>query len=309
MKSLDILFKTQTWAAATADELMRSPAWALPCRLGEKQCVMKPDEDCSAADIGIAVDFEGEAHLLGIPCIPAFPGLFSLKDSLDAVPETVLLALAEKECGPLFQLVENAVRRRLSVSGIAKPLRGDGVLYERIASDAGEDLLRFSISGGGCVASAFGRRENIDAMSQCARETPVPARTLYASFAVPQDELDSLAPGDAFALAEIDPAAASWPVSASLCGDAFVLSKDGAAPSVPGDGFVKVYAAEWTEVPFGCVADVADSPQTWESSQLNALSAPSTGRNVDMYYGGGRIARGRLTVESGMLLASVEALG
>ena len=41
MKPIDVLSALPKWAGATPREIISSPAWAMPCKLGETRCTMR----------------------------------------------------------------------------------------------------------------------------------------------------------------------------------------------------------------------------------------------------------------------------
>ena len=43
MKPLEILSALPDWSKATPDQLLASPAWTLPCRLGDTPCGLRLD--------------------------------------------------------------------------------------------------------------------------------------------------------------------------------------------------------------------------------------------------------------------------
>ena len=119
MKPHEILSVLPRWADAAPEALLDSPAWAMPCRLGEDSTVLRTADVTPCDTLNLAVLLDGERHVLSIADSPRFTDIHALWPSRADVPEPILLALVEKECGPLLQLVENAVRRQLKIEGIA----------------------------------------------------------------------------------------------------------------------------------------------------------------------------------------------
>ena len=126
MKASEILGTLPKWANATADDIVKSPAWAMPCRLGETACTMRLDANHPADALDVAIMLEDERHVLSLVDSPRFESLHALWATRAEVPEQILLALVERECGPLLQLLENAARRQLKVVGIASDEEAGG---------------------------------------------------------------------------------------------------------------------------------------------------------------------------------------
>ena len=123
MKPLEILSALPQWAKASADDLLASPAWAMPCRLGEQNCMMRLDGTCPSETLDLLVRFGNEEHVLGLRDCESLQELHAVWPTRAEVPEPILLALVEKDCGTLFQLLENAVRQQLGVIGLASSPR------------------------------------------------------------------------------------------------------------------------------------------------------------------------------------------
>ena len=121
MKPFEILSALPRAATATPAQILDSPAFAMPCRYGEESAVLRPAAVRPTDTLSLSLLFGDEPHVLSLARSPRFPELDALWDTLADVPEPILLALAEKECGPLFQLLENAVRHQLRLAGMASP--------------------------------------------------------------------------------------------------------------------------------------------------------------------------------------------
>ena len=120
MKPIDILSSLPSWSKASHEDILSSPAWAMPCRLGDTPCTMRQAKTRPAEVLPLAVRFEDEELILGLADTPAFPELHAVWDSRADVPDAILLALVEKDCGAFLQLLENAVRRQLKIVGLAQ---------------------------------------------------------------------------------------------------------------------------------------------------------------------------------------------
>lgn len=251
MNPLELLAALPQWATATPEKILASPAWTMPCRLGDETCRLRLDAVRPAETLDIAIRVGDEDHVLGIADSPTFPELHAVWASRAEVPEPILLALIEKDCGPLLQLLENAVRLQLKVVGLAKaPPRTDAQLaLARVVSADGEEKLVFTLDLSTAVASVLGMLRYIDTSHQSVREATLPAETEYAAFSLPADDLASLSPGDALLL----PEAGSMPPRTIVDGR-FALGEGGVSPWTDG-GQLRVCAAEATSVTTGTLLD------------------------------------------------------
>ncbi len=199
MKTTEILSALPQWCNAKADEIVASPAWAMPCRFGDVQAVMRAGEirPSPAELLVLAIRFEGERHILGIAPSPRFPELSRVWASRADVPEPILLALAEKECGALFQMLENTMRRQFSIDGMSHEPVPDNSIVLQI-----EDVV-FTLSRSTTVLTALGQLRYIDAANGQLRATMLAAEAEYCAFALPAEDVAALAPGDAVLLPEL----------------------------------------------------------------------------------------------------------
>ena len=156
MKPHEILSMLPLWADATPEALLDSPAWAMPCRLGEESTVLRMADVKPSETLNLAVLLDGESHVLSFADSPRFTDIHALWPSRADVPEPILLALVEKECGPLLQLVENAVRRQLKIEGIAPDGPDARTVFAQV------DDVVFGLTRSSTVEVAFGQLRFID---------------------------------------------------------------------------------------------------------------------------------------------------
>ena len=253
MKPIEILSSLPPWSTAAPETVLDSPAFAMPCRLGDTSGVLRhaPVDPAESEMLALTVAFGDEAHMLCLSRSPGFPELDKIWDSRAEVPEMVLLALVERECGPLFQFLENAVRKQLKLIGLvsapaSQPHCG------MIAFQVGDIL--FSITRSGTVTSALGLLRNLDLAHEAIRAQSLPAEIEYASFVLPEADLVVLAPGDAVLLPEIETVPPRLVVDGR-----FVIDANGVAPYAA-DTFLRVRAAEGRNLALGEVFDAVESP-------------------------------------------------
>ena len=176
MKPLEILSALPKWANAAPESLLDSPAWAMPCRLGDASATLRAAEVRPGESLDLAVLLDGERHLLSIADSPRFADLHALWATRAEVPEPILLALVEKECGVLLQLVENAVRRQLKVEGLASDGPDERTFFMQV-----EDVV-FGLTRSSVVEAALGQLRFVDTAHQSVREEQLPCETEVASF-------------------------------------------------------------------------------------------------------------------------------
>lgn len=208
MKPFEVLAALPAWANATPATLLASPAWAMPCRLGDTPCTMRLDAPVPADTLRISLRFGDAPHTLALADTPNHPELHALWATRADVPESILLALAERECGPLFQLLENSMRRQLRVEGLVPDdaPADSAFLSARLLGENGAERLSFALTRTPTVEAAWGQLRFIQADHPAVRDAVLPAETEYAAFSLAPADLASLAPGDALLLPELDPA-------------------------------------------------------------------------------------------------------
>ena len=278
MKANEIIGALPRWANASAADIIASPAWAMPCRLGDKPCIMRLDALRPADTLDISVVLEDESHTLSIMDSPAFEELHGLWSSRVDVPESVLLALVEKECGPLLQLIENFARRQLKIVGLSSsPASGD-ILCAQIY-DGGSPILSFSLTSSPGLVKSLGQLRFIDLSHASVRETSLAAETELASFTLPAADVSTLAVGDALLVPEVSTMAPRIVVDGR-----FVADESGVFQYVD-DGRFRVVDSEPHAVALGELFDRAETP---------APSPATRPAQIRLVQGGRVIASGRL---------------
>ena len=126
MNAFELLQKWPSWEKAGASMIFDSPAWAMPVRWGDMQCVMRRAEVKFRDVLGISIRLEDEENFIGLGNRDTFKDLHVLWDVKNNLPDALKLALVERECGPLFQIIENAARRQLNVVGVAPSAQREG---------------------------------------------------------------------------------------------------------------------------------------------------------------------------------------
>lgn len=283
MKPSEIIASLPQWREAKPADILASPAWAMPCRLGDSQDVMLLDAVRPADMLSLAIRFEDEPHILGLAASPRFPELSRLWASLSEVPEPILLALVEKECGPFLQMLENAVRRQLKIDGISKDSPGPEAqaIAARIAD------VTFTLTRSVTIETAFGQLRFIDLTHPSIRETQLAAEYEYAAFALPREDIASLAPGDALLVPEIGTAAPRV-----IADGRFILDENGVSAQGE-DDLVRVRSVE---------------PRTTTLGELfdGAVNVPHAASPLKLVVSGRTVAVGRLDSLAGQQAFFVE---
>ena len=139
MKPFEILSSLPQWTKLDQDAIVDSPAFAMPCRLGEENVTLLLGAVRPADAIRLSITIEDEPHVLSFARSPRFRELDAIWDGLADVPEPIVLALVEKDAGPVLQLVENAVRRKIRLVGLAESDAADA--REFVAQIGGLDRV------------------------------------------------------------------------------------------------------------------------------------------------------------------------
>ena len=253
MNEMQLLQRWPGWAGRTAKEIMDSPAWSMRTRWGDDEARLRFSDNRPRDVLALKIAFDDEEHFLGIGEREAFPDLAALWDRKNDIPGTLVLALVEKECGKLLQLLENAVRRQLKVIGLADRSERDGARGMEVVGADGQIIASFALTVSPLVTEAFGDISAIDAAHESVRSMTRAASVEYAVFSVGA-ESSSPASGDFLLAPELDnPAVAKWCVdgpeddgkfhlrSVSPVDVAFAAFADGQMPEIPDPGDLELY--------------------------------------------------------------------
>ena len=210
MNAFELLQSWPGWNKVGAFAIFDSPAWAMPVRWGDSNVILRRSNVKFRDVLGISIKLDDEENFLGICNREAFPDLHALWDVKNTLPDALKLALVERECGPLFQILENAARRQLNVIGIAPTENREGTTGFEIIDASGNIKVSFVLKVTPELIRAFGHMKFIETSHECIRSMTRTGRAVYASFTLPQDQIDGLAPGDYLMLPEIESKAPAW---------------------------------------------------------------------------------------------------
>ena len=264
MNAFDIL---KTWpgiSEASAEDIFAHPAWAMPCQWGDEKCILRKAAAKPRDVIGIAITLDDDVHFLGIGNRASFPDLHELWPRKSELPPALVLALVEKECGELLQLIENAARRQVRVTGLDDPeKRAGAIAFEAVSLADGSVKSSFAFDARPSTVRTFGQLRFLDANHESIRSMERPARAVYATFDLPDSDVAGLAAGDCLLLPELESGVAGeW-----RCG-------------LPDDGRFRVVSREEHPISFASFADGALPP----------LPSPAA---LELYRGQAAVARGR----------------
>jgi len=286
MKSLEILSALPKWAHAGHSQIVDSPAFSMPCRLGEETVHLRTGAVESADTIDLSILFGDELHALKLARSPRFAELGKIWDARADVPEPILLALVERDCGPFFQLLENAVRRQLKVAALASP-SSDGVEPGPVMSFQVADIS-FSLTCSAVVTDAFGSLRHLDLTHPSLRAETLAAEVEYAAFMLSATDLAVMFAGDALLLPEVGT------VPPRLVADGrFVLDANGVAPFAE-DGRCRVVSADPRSITLGELFDAAEDASSSTPGEADYSQACGHLQQLRLVHNGATIASGRL---------------
>ena len=253
MNEMHILSSWPGWAEKTPEDLLRHEAWSMRVRWGDDEARLRFSDNRPRDVLALKIAFDDEEHFLGIGERETFPDLAALWDRKKDLPGTLVLALVEKECGKLLQLLENAVRRQLRVLGLCDCSEREGTRGMEVVGADGKIIAGFALTVSPLVTEAFGNISAIDSSHVSIRSMTRLAFAEYAAFSLGSGS-EAVSSGDFLLAPELDnPSAAKWCVEAPLDDGKFRLRSveaepvafssfaDGTMPEIPAPGALDLY--------------------------------------------------------------------
>ena len=239
MNAYEILKAWPGLATATGEDILSHPAWMMPCQWGDERCFLRKAAAKPRDVIGLSISLDDDEHFLGLANRDAFPDLHQLWQEKNRLPDALVLALVEKECGDLLQLIENAVRRQVKVNGLDDPAKRSGALaFDVVRADDGAIKTTFVLDVKSSMVRTFGQLRFLDTGHESIRALSRPARAVYATFDLPQEAVDGLGIGDCLLLPELGESSyGEW-----MC-------------ALPDDGRCRVVMPEERQIGFSAFAD------------------------------------------------------
>ena len=96
MKPFEILSALPQWTKLDAEAIVDSPAFAMPCRLGDESTTLVLGATPPADAISLSVTLDDEAHILSLGRSPRFTELEAVWDSRADVQSQSCLRLSKK---------------------------------------------------------------------------------------------------------------------------------------------------------------------------------------------------------------------
>ena len=253
MNEMHILSSWPGWAEKTPEDLLRHEAWSMRVRWGDDEARLRFSDNRPRDVLALKIAFDDEEHFLGIGERETFADLAALWDRKDDLPDTLVLALVEKECGKLLQLLENAVRRQLKVVGLCDRSEREDARGMEVVDADGRIIASFALTVSPFVTEAFGNISAIDSSHLSIRSMTRPAFVEYATFSLGA-ESSAISSGDFLLAPELDnSSAAKWCVEAPQDDGKFRLRSvesvpvafssfaDGTMPEIPDPGALDLY--------------------------------------------------------------------
>ena len=269
MKPFEMLSSLPQWSGLGPDAIVDSPAFAMPCRLGDESAMLVLGTTRPADTIRLSILIEDEPHILSLARSSRFKELDAVWDSRTDVPEPILLALVEKDAGPILQLVENAMRRQVRLVGLAAP---DGAETQVLFAQVNDVI--FSLTRSATVIAAIGNLRNLDLAHESIRSVVLSAVTEYAAFALTSEDATGLVVGDAVLLPEMGTAPARRVVDGR-----FVLDESGVSRFNAGD-LVHVVDAMPKDITLGEMFDATEAPCAVEANPAGELRLVCNGKSL-----------------------------
>ena len=281
MNPIDLLSVLDAFAGLSPQAIMSHPAWGVPVSWDGGTAMLRADAVMPAETLDLAVRFGDDACVLGLVPSDAFPELSKLFPVRNDVPQPILLAVVEKEAGPFLQMLENVMRRELSVQGLAEsPGEGARAFHIQVGASDVPSAVTFTLTLSEKMLQELGDLRRLDSAHPSIAETKVSMEVAYAVFDLSAEEEAGLAPGDYLLLPEMS---AEKPGRVCLPG---TLAPDR----------LRVVAAERADVPFATAL------------QDDLRCAPAGTEDLLLMKGDRRIASGRLSKLGIQPAFAVEAL-
>jgi len=211
---MDVHELLRSWpgvSALSAEALLSHPAWRMPVGYADDvlSVVVEASGPLRPDELLLAVTLDEVDNVLGISDSSRYPDLHRLWARRAELPEALLIALVEKEAGPLLQTVEELTKRELRLVGLAGSANaGDGATRRSFRLESSDGASGFSLRVPAEVVTSIGVLDNLDTSHESIQSLTRPARAEYAVIDAAPDVVSALKTGD-FLLAEQE-TEASW---------------------------------------------------------------------------------------------------
>lgn len=259
MDARELLKKWPNGQLTSAEGIFQSPAWRLSVVYEDAPSVLVRGEEKPTDILPLVLTLDGEASVLGLADSQSYPDLHLLWGRRHELPSEVLLALVEKECGPLFQMLEDATKKLVAVKGLADAAkRVDGTAFTLLRPDGQQ--MPFTLEITPSILARFGVLDNLDVTHASIRSMARSARAVYAELTVSASEVAAFAADDRLVLPPLD--VARW------------------QSDLPEDAAVRICSTEEGSLLFAQVVDEALPPVPFpqEVTVFQGTRAVATGR-------------------------------
>lgn len=197
MDAFDLLREWPTWRKAGAGKILSSPAWRLDVLFDDRPGILRAaGGDASEDRLWLEVKLEDERHVLGISDSAAFPELHKVWALREKLPTEVRMALVERDCASLFQMLEDALRRQFSVIGFAEGPGEARVRPFEVVVAGAEQPIAFALDFSPAMEIDFGRLENLDTSHPSILDMTREVEAEYAQIPLDGETPPEIAVGD-----------------------------------------------------------------------------------------------------------------
>jgi len=206
MDALELIKTWPGWAKANAETVFASPAWRMPVAYDGGEAVLRLSAENPSDVLEVSITIDGTPHVLGLTPSPAYPDLSLLWSKRTSLPDALLLALVEKECGPVLQMIEDMSHRQVAVTGLAPAsIAKPSSCRTFVLSREGVDPIVWTFDVNDAFALQCGRLEFLDTSHPQIRESVRPAVPEYATIMLLAEERGTFKAGDFILLPETMP--------------------------------------------------------------------------------------------------------
>jgi len=220
MDAYELLKEWPDMAKRGAASILEMPAWKMSLDLDGEPASLVLRTESDGDEILLSVLLDDEPLTLGISDTSFFPNLHLVWKLRSALPDTVLLALVERECGIVLQALEKASRRLLTVKGLAGSVPAGERRRNYLLAVSGDEV-HLSLTQVPFLDVSFGQLCHIDCSHDSIRSMVRRAFARYAAY--PSQSIDVAALNERDLLVLPEDAFAEWRLDGSETDEALVV--------------------------------------------------------------------------------------
>lgn len=204
MNARDQMKSWPSLAGLTSGEILAASAWRCPVEFDGAEAELTHAADPVAEDeLFLSLTFDGDPHVLGLGDSARYPDLHLLWSRRGELPDELLIALVEKECGAVLQLLENLSRCEIKLCGIAaRPTSAERLAF---GIGLGGETLTLTLDLPAALTEEFGRLDCLDPAHSFVRGQTRAVRAAYATLPLEADGVSELKEGDYLVLEDLAP--------------------------------------------------------------------------------------------------------